>query len=669
MKSVKTVLLAVLFGSSLCDANQTDDNEDLFDMDIEQLLNVTVEGPSKFKQIASEAPGILSIVTRKDIDAFGANSLLEILDRATSISMTGSFFFPQNVASVRGEYHSHSDNHIMLLLNGRPMRESFTGGENFSIYTAFPIDTIKHIEILRGPGSVLYGSSAYLAVFNIITLNSHAAVDKVEFKLGSFDSRSIKASTGYNGDDLSLTAGLHYFKEDGWRFEAVDNNGIFGGFDASERNHALVLTGNYKDLQFNSLLTRARQGFWGSTSTFAPSDEIQQSREISSRRFMLDIGYQFEMSTDSYLQTNLSFSDAHFSHYNYDSRSENLFAEATYHLEARPDMRWMLGATAWYQDVSSSPGQRVAPVPAFSQTWWTLYGQLNYQAADQLDWVIGAQVNKVPDVSANTVPRLGFIYQLDKHSGIKVNYGQAFRAAYGVETNFNLVICCRDDGSNRGGLRGNPTLEPEVISTTDIQYYSAGRHYQFGGTLFYSMQEDLIERERAADNVLDFVNRGTLDSKGIELEFKYGFNNDVQLSASYTYQTNETTLAGSGEHIKNITLQPNHMVKLGLNKTFDNGIEVGLFDAYFSKAHDNNKWNPNRDLVNPPADSYHLLTAQIELPLSLFSDNFAADNAIKIYGYNLLDEDIYQPELAGRAINTNPLRAGRSIYVSLDWRF
>ncbi len=642
---------------------------DPFEMELEQLLNITVEGPSKFAQSVAQAPAVLSVITRKDIDSFGANSLLEILDRATSINMTGSFFFMQNVASVRGHYQSHSDNHVMILLNGRPMRESFTGGENFSIYTAFPIDIIKQIEIIRGPGSVLYGSSAYLAVFNIITLAPQNTPDKINVKIGSFATKDINLSSGYITEDLSLTFGARYFEENGWRFEAFDNNGVLGRFDAREQNHSMVLSGQYRDFNFNASLSKSIQGFWGSTSTFAASDIEQQNRSISSNRAMLDIGHHNSLSDRSYLNTNISYGHAHFSHYNYDSQSNNLFAETTYHLEASEHTRWMIGATAWHQDVSSSAGLRAAPVPPFSQTWWTLYAQLNYKSSEHLDWTVGAQVNKIPDVAANTVPRIGLNYQFDQASGIKVGYGQAFRAAYGVETNFNLVLCCRADGSNSGGLRGNPALKPETITTTDLQYYIARRQLQFKGTLFYSQQEDLIERQRASDNVLDFVNRGTLDSKGIELEFNYQFDSDLKLTAAYTYQFNETTLATTNQHIDNFTLQPNHMIKLGLSKNFDNDIQIGLFDSYFSAAHDNIKWNPNRQAVNPPSDSYHLVTMNLRLPLKLFSDKLTNEAYLTLYGYNLLDEAIYQPELAGRAINTNPLRAGRSFYLALDWSF
>lgn len=43
--------------------------------------------------------------------------------------------------------------------------------------------------------------------------------------------------------------------------------------------------------------------------------------------------------------------------------------------------------------------------------------------------------------------------------------------------------------------------------------------------------------------------------------------------------------------------------------------------------------------------------------------------ALELYGYNLLDQAVYQPEFVGQRINTIPARAGRSVYMSLVWRF
>src|SRR3990172_4429216 len=87
-----------------------DEMDKLLNMDINELSNVSVseinpiiEGVSKKEETLSESPGIVDVITARDIEQFGAKNLYEVLERATSLYMTGSFLFPRNVASIRSE--------------------------------------------------------------------------------------------------------------------------------------------------------------------------------------------------------------------------------------------------------------------------------------------------------------------------------------------------------------------------------------------------------------------------------------------------------------------------------------------------------------------------------------------------------------------------------------
>jgi len=664
--AVKTTLLSTIFISSLSIDVLADSNIDkLFSMDLEQLMEVTIETASKVPQKTVDAAAVIQVINQQDIQSFGANSLYEVLGRATSLAMCGTFFFPQNTASMRGGSSTGADHHVLLLLNGRPMRDSFTGGENFAFYTAFPIQLIKQIEIIRGPGSVLYGSNAFTGVINIITQEPGEAESQVTLSKGSFNTTKVESTFSVDHEDLKLSAGFHWLKEDGWDFAAIDNNGVAGSFDAGEKNISLVATGDYKAISFDASYFRSKQNFWGTTSTWSseltpPSSNL----EIQSTRLMLDVGYQFVFDDNRFLEANISHNTQEFTHINYDSESKNTLIELTHHWKTSDRLNWLMGGSVWHQDVASYDGARVAPVPAFSQNWLSVYSQAEFQQTESLKWIFGAQVNKVPDVKASTVPRLGAIYQTTNHSGFKLNYGEAFRAAYGVETHFDLVICCREDGSNRGGLRGNPTLKPETIATLDVQYYHYDDQYQFNLTVFKSKQEDLIERERAADNVIDFLNRGELNVEGVELEYKYTFSQNSQLVSSFSYQKNQT-----GYDVENFTLTPNRLIKLGYTHNFENKTRLAIFNSYSSDAYDNLLRYPNRNDYNPEASAHNMLTANIKIPLNLFSQSMNSDAYLELYAYNLLDEDIYQPEIAGGQINTNPSRAGRSWYLSFTMPF
>jgi len=602
----------------------------------------------------------IEVITHQEIINFGANSLLEVLDRATSIGMSGTFFWPQNAASMRGGISTGADHHVLLLFNGRPMRDSFTGGENFAFYTSFPIRLIKQIEIIRGPGSVLYGSNAFTGVINIITYPPGETPDNISLTAGSFNTKKVQVTTSYQNEKVKFSTGLHWLREDGWNYEAKDNNGLLGSFDAGENNFGLVFTGDFNKLQVNGLYIKSEQDFWGSTSSWSTLSQWPTSElNIQSKRFMLDLGYQFVLNQDRYIDANISYNTQRFTHVNYDSESRNSFAELTHHWKISDTLHWLVGGTAWYQDVTSYPGAKVAPVHAFSQTWYNIYTQAEINQTDNLKWTIGAQVNKIPEVDANTAPRIGFNYQLTKQSGFKFNYGQAFRAAYGVETHFDMVICCRDDGTNKGGLRGNHNLKPETITTTDLQYYHYSNNHQLNLTFFKSKQEDLIERERAADRVLDFINRGKLNIEGAEIEYKYTFNPSSQLVSSFSHQVNKT-----GSDTKNTTLNPNNILKIGFTHKFRNEVKLAIHNSYFGKSYDNIIRYPSRQNFNPEADSYNMMSANIHIPLNKFLDTSASDNFIELYIYNLLDEDIFQPEVAGGQINTNPLRAERGWYLS-----
>ncbi|MEZ5197709.1 MAG: TonB-dependent receptor plug domain-containing protein [Bacteroidales bacterium] len=137
--------------------------------EIETLWDIEVTTASKQEEKMSDAPGIITVVTKDEIASFGGNSLWDVLNRVTSMYMIHAGTYMWNIGSVRGQNVSVFDNHVLILLNGRPLRDGISGGLNSVFYNSFPLEGIDHLEIIRGPGSVLYGTNAYSGVINIIT--------------------------------------------------------------------------------------------------------------------------------------------------------------------------------------------------------------------------------------------------------------------------------------------------------------------------------------------------------------------------------------------------------------------------------------------------------------------------------------------------------------------
>jgi len=646
-----------------CPVN-ADEGEQQLDMllnkSLEELMNISFSTASKYQETTNDAPSVSTIVSAEEIERFGANDLYEVMERVTSVYMTGSNFFPKNVVAMRGTLLGHYDNHVLMLLNGRPMRESYSGGVNFSIYNAFPLQTIERLEIIRGPGSVLYGTNAYSGVINIITKQAADEDSSLSVGVGSYGSKSAQLTGSYMGEQVSTRWGIKYFQENGWDFAAVDNNGEYGSKEFGEENLGIYLGSSFNGFELNVLYSYSEQDFIGASVNWSGDPAIDE-RTMTSDRIFVDLGYSHEFSASWYLDANISYGEMEFDHYNYLGFSKDTFAELTSHWQATETLRWLLGGTVWHQNVGSRERLSMAPVPDFSSIWYSLYSQLEYEASEKLKLVAGAQLNKAEGLDADTVPRLGAIYQFSDNTGVKLMYAEAFRAAFGVETGFDLIIK-NPDGSNRGGLRGNPSLLPESIKTTDVQFYFNNDEYQFALTLFESCLNNLVGRERAADNVLDFINEGAIESKGVELEAKVNLSKQLHLLGSYSYQSNQ-----NADGIKDFTTVPNHMIKAGFIYYFGQGHSFTLFDTFMSEATDIAVQNPERSLVNPEADSYHLVTSKLSIDLA---DYFPKNNIkLEIYGYNLLDEDIYQAEFIGKRVNTLPSHSGRMLSVQFAMNF
>lgn len=160
---VAAVCLAAL--AALPSAARADPDEDLA-----ALLNENVvSGPSRSAEIASDAPATTTTITAADIRRYGIRSLDE------AINFLGMGFVTQNPlhsveiggrgVMVTGDF----GNHVLLVVDSHVMNEPWDGTAYFEQGAAIPMELIDHVELVIGPGSVLYGGNAMIGVVNVIT--------------------------------------------------------------------------------------------------------------------------------------------------------------------------------------------------------------------------------------------------------------------------------------------------------------------------------------------------------------------------------------------------------------------------------------------------------------------------------------------------------------------
>lgn len=231
--------------------------EALVDLSLDDLMNITVTTTSKTEEKLADAAGVISVMTRDEMERFGARTLKDILLRMPSINMSTIYMTDRSCVSMRGDQNSSAANHILLLINGRPVREAEEGGIKSEVLESFPISLIDRIEVIRGPGSVLYGSNAFSGVINVITKKPSDNQTEVSLNGGIPGAFQGMVNARYQIKDFGLVIGGQYKKIKPWdvRFQAKDT--VFRDFSIPNTG-----AGVYGELSFKGLRYMTSYNQW-----------------------------------------------------------------------------------------------------------------------------------------------------------------------------------------------------------------------------------------------------------------------------------------------------------------------------------------------------------------------------------------------------------------------
>jgi outer membrane cobalamin receptor len=151
------------------------------DMSLEELLNTKVEIAAKMEQTPEQAPSIVTVVTRQEMDDYGVRDLSDVL------RMAGGFDFGIDVENLAGMSYRGiwvHEGKALIMINGQMINDFAYGNVNY--LGSFPAAMIEKVEIIRGPGSALYGGFAEVAVINVITAKGAAlSPGRVRLTLGA----------------------------------------------------------------------------------------------------------------------------------------------------------------------------------------------------------------------------------------------------------------------------------------------------------------------------------------------------------------------------------------------------------------------------------------------------------------------------------------------------
>ena len=471
---------------------------DLTALSLEQLLDMTVVGASKYEQRQSEVGASVRIITRDEIRTFGWRTLNDAL--ASLPGMHGTYDRQYQYIGMRGfglpgDYNSR----VLVMVDGNRLNDSVCDSGISDLGFPLDMELVQRIEFIPGPGGAVYGQNAMLGVVNVVT-RSGADIGGTELAASAqslnrlHTGRATWGGTLDTGVDLVLSAsGLRASGQDLFLdYGAAGVSGLARGLDGESARQVFAKASHGPwSLQFLSG-TRRKDDPTG----VLLSDPLVPGAYQSDRFTLAQGQYQADF-WDKKLQVQARLfagQQQYKSMLNYGTRFSfpaagdwrgaelrTLYLGLAGHKLMR-GLEWQdnfrvsqrsFGLDGSGKDISiSSPGTRTG-----------IYVQDEWRIAETLTATLGMRFDHNSTTGNRTSPRAALIWQAAPTTTFKALYGRAHRAPNAFERDYS-------DGFSQVG---NPDLKGEGIDTLElVADHRVGSDLQLHVSLYQWEMQDLI---------------------------------------------------------------------------------------------------------------------------------------------------------------------------------
>lgn len=688
-------MLLALISTVPVHAAPQSDKVDLAQAEEEELA--MAYGDKSFVTIASgtrqpiaRAPSVATVVTAEDIAAIGAADLDEVLETLPGLHVARSPLGYDPIYIIRGISTQYNPQ-VLMLINGIPIT-GVTFGDRSIVWGGMPVGNIARIEVIRGPGSALYGADAFSGVINIIT----------------------KTSADVDGTQLGLSAGS-FNSRDAW----VQHGGTWGGFDVAGYLRAGHTDGQRQIISADAQSSIDKNPSFLTSASLAPGpvnlgvNAIDGRIDLSRDKWRLRAGYQqrsnvgtgagiasaLDPAGSNYgerVNTDLTYQDSNFipdldvtaqASYLYITEQSNL---TLYPPGSNPFYPYTLNPVTFPNGVIGNPDKwerhlrlnmsavynglqshklrfgtgtqdddlyrteetnnysTLNPGPVIEVTPFLLphSRRVNYVYAQDewaftKDWYLTAGVrhDQYSDFGGTTNPRLALVWETAYNLTSKLLYGRAFRPP-----SFSELY-----NTTNPVLIGNPNLKPETNQSTELAFvWQATTNLQANLNLFHYLWKDILRPD--SSNIMQ--NAGNQHGDGFETELVWDASASLRLSGNYAQQhsIDEATNQDAGN-------APRHHVYARADWRF---VPRWTLDTQLNYVADR-KRTPGD--TRPDIADYHTVD------LTLRSQNRSGDWGISFKVLNLFNADAREPSPFGTPFVPIPYDlplAGRAWRVELS---
>lgn len=520
-------------------------------------------------QPISRAPAVATVITAKDIKEMGATDIDEALETVPGlhISRRASGYLP--IYTFRGIFTTENPQ-VLMLVNGISINNLFVGDRG-QVWGGFPVNSISRIEVIRGPGSAIYGADAFAGVINIITKNA-TEIDGFEFgsRVGSFDTRDAWALYGgeVGGFDIAFTA---EFRDTDGHDEDVDADAATiqgtslapGSVNTGTQNFDTRLDVSKNNWKFRAGLQQ-RQNFETGAGV---AEALDPNGELKSDRWNADLTYHNPVLTENWdVTAQVSFLNASqkvtddlllfppgsflpgpvgpfpngiignpevwerhwrynltgiFTGFNNHTLRSGIGYTHQEVYKVKDESNFSPLGFGTLTDLTDTP---FAFLPEKHRNNSFAFVQDIWQLSNDWELTAGLRYDDYNDFGDTWNPRLALVWAARHDLTAKLLYGEAFRAPSFAEfRNQNNPIAI-----------GNSELDPEEIETLELAFdYRPKDNLKLGLNLFRYEWDDIIRFTPEAQNI------GEQDGYGFEFEFDWKVSRTLGLLGNYAYQDSE----------------------------------------------------------------------------------------------------------------------------------
>lgn len=527
--------------------------DDLFEISLQDLMNIQVVTATGSAQGADEAPAIVSVINSTMLNSWGVNSVGEALSKLPGLYCQYDYIsYNCGVRGINGGDRGQSKV-MKVMINGQVI--SFRSDtNNYLGPELIPITAIERIEVVRGPSSALYGANAFLGVVNVITKKGQAHSNKLYSHVQSMDGKmgtqqavsifnelngfNYHVSAQYTQSDRSgltlpdefpglssIPAGSQSVKD--MASSKVIYSGVSKGFAGLlNGSDALNVT---LDFHYTNLLSDAQWHDYGSFSQSTANLGVDQTIGLTNQFWRLSANYQYSNSLAfkaSIAQSEGSPSsdevldvgaESFIPKREFGFEAQDLVLEAIWSVVKGHDLTLGMDKTDDTENlyevyrISKTDGEvtlatNAAGDVAFSDEAY--YLQYTGALKTGLELTLNARFDNHSIYGDDSSYRAGLYYRINDRLSTKLLAGTSYKAPAATQLYAQPLFS--------GEVNGNDQLTTETADTIELQMnWRPNSHAKYSFTVFNTKVKDKIEViATQAENV------GQTDTTGFEAELQ-----------------------------------------------------------------------------------------------------------------------------------------------------